>query len=172
MSQCLAAMSEEEISLFVKQFKGLCNKCVKFGHKGADCQSNGVKSTDKTEKSPGLFNGKCYFCGFRGHRKADCKLRKQKQEMADVACSERESQSLNESFDELGFVAGCEGITQPLENSRKHVLFCDSVQVKEFSPECNIGDGQIRAAVLDGHSRPWICKRKDVMCMTRKGKSW
>jgi hypothetical protein len=35
-----------------------------------------VKSTDKTEKSPGLFNGKCYFCSFRGHRKADCKLRK------------------------------------------------------------------------------------------------
>ena len=160
VSQCLSAMSEEEISLFVKQFKGLCIKCGKFGHKGADCQSNGVKSTDNTEKSPGSFNGKCYFCGFRGHRKADCKLRKQKQEMAAVACSERESQSSNESFDELGFVAGCEGIAQPSENSRKHVSFCDSVRVKEFSPECNIGDGQIRTSVLDGHSRPRMRKRK------------
>ena len=89
--QCLAAMTEEEISLFVKQFKGLCNKCEKFGHKGADFRTNGVKSTDKTEKLPGLFNGKCYFCGFQGHRKADCKMRKQKQEMAAVACSEHDS---------------------------------------------------------------------------------
>ena len=33
VSQCLSVMSEENISLFVKQFKGLCNKCGKFGHK-------------------------------------------------------------------------------------------------------------------------------------------
>ena len=80
--------------------------------------------------------------------------------MASVACSERESQSSNESFNELGFVAGCEGIPQPSENSRKHVSFCDSVLVKEFSPEWNIGDGQIRTSVLDGHSRPRMRKRK------------
>ena len=33
VAQCLSEMSEENISLFVKQFKGLCNKCGKFGHK-------------------------------------------------------------------------------------------------------------------------------------------
>ena len=46
------------------------------------------------------------------------------------------------------------------KKSRKHVSFCDSVQVKEFSPERNIGDGQIKTAVLDGVSKPRIRKRK------------
>ena len=73
VSQCLAAMSEEEGSLFVKQFKSLCNKCGKFGHKGADCRRNDVKGTERKDRSPGSFKGKCYYFGQSSHKKANCK---------------------------------------------------------------------------------------------------
>ena len=78
--QCLAAISEEETSLFVKQCKGLHNRCRKFGHKGTDCRMNGVKSMERTEQLPGSFSGKYFHCGLHGNKKADCNRRKQKHE--------------------------------------------------------------------------------------------
>ena len=127
-------MSKEEVRIFVEKFKGMCNKCGKFGHKGADCRTNDVKGTESMDRSTGLFKGKWYYCGQSGHKKANCNKRKQKQEMAVVACSEHERESSNESFDELGFVTGWEGIAQPSEKSWKHVSFYESVQIKEYSP--------------------------------------
>ena len=63
----------------MKQFKGLCSKCGKYGHKHADCGKNGTK----------------------------------KQEIATIACSKDKNSLEDGSFDELGFVTGCEGVVQP-----------------------------------------------------------
>ena len=43
MADAISKMSEEEVSFFVKQFKGSCNKCGKYGHKGADCTARDNK---------------------------------------------------------------------------------------------------------------------------------
>ena len=51
--QVLAGMPEDEICLFVKQFKGLCNKCGKWDHKGVDSRTNGTKGTESTDLAPG-----------------------------------------------------------------------------------------------------------------------
>ena len=97
----IAAMSEDEIALFVKSFKGLCNKCGKYGHKGVDCREK--EKDDEKPPSKSFFNGKCYHCGTGGHRKADCRKLKAQQETAAFACMEDKQDS--ESFDELGLLA-------------------------------------------------------------------
>ena len=61
----------------MKQFKGSCNTCGKYGHKGMDCPDQkgpstpgmGVKSI---LKKGGRFNGLCHYCGVAGHRKVEC----------------------------------------------------------------------------------------------------
>eukprot|EP00984_Skeletonema_dohrnii_P022875 scaffold11976_cov67-Skeletonema_dohrnii-CCMP3373.AAC.1 len=68
-------LDETAFAAFMKQFKGLCNKCGKYGHKGADCKSG---SGDKTKSS---FKGNCNYC------------------------EESDSESDNDSYAELGFIA-------------------------------------------------------------------
>jgi hypothetical protein len=48
--------------------------------------------------------------------------------------------------------------------------FTETRLVKEFSPESNIGEGKIRTVVLDGHSKPWMCKRKICGVHDQEGK--
>ena len=84
----------EEIALLA-QFKGMCNKCGKYGHKGADCRKRQSQVI-------------CYYCGCQGHIKNDCELLKAhkegKGEKALQAIQNQESESSDdESLDELAF---------------------------------------------------------------------
>ena len=50
-----------------KGFKGTCNHCGKYGHKGVDCSErkkneDGAKPTESRSK----FGGKCWICGKNG----------------------------------------------------------------------------------------------------------
>jgi hypothetical protein len=74
----LAELDETALAAFIKQFKGLCNKCGKYGHKGADCKSNDKNNDDNPsgyDKDRGN-RGQCYYCGKFGHQKADCRVRR------------------------------------------------------------------------------------------------
>ena len=60
----------------VGQFKGWCQKCGKYGHKGADCRSknnNNDKGGNDNNKRYNEFTGKCHHCGIIGHKKKDCR---------------------------------------------------------------------------------------------------
>ena len=73
------AKREVAFAEFVKQYKGTCTKCGKYGHKSADCtekSSRGTKGEDKR---------KCWNCGEIGHIKSDCPKLKKPSEVAQSA---------------------------------------------------------------------------------------
>jgi len=45
-AKSLASFSSDEIAAFVKTFKGTCNKCGAYGHKGANCPNKANRSGD------------------------------------------------------------------------------------------------------------------------------
>lgn len=73
--------TSEEKALAMIQFKGRCNHCGKYGHKGADCRNKtankqdhkngGAKNFGRDGKKGG-FKGNCNFCNKYGHKAADC----------------------------------------------------------------------------------------------------
>jgi hypothetical protein len=116
--QALAAVGEyidthvnDEAAMvaFMKQFKGACNRCGAYGHKGVDCP----KQRGANNNTGGPFKGKCYHCGEQGHMKRDCPARaKQQQEEANLAAADAGIDEDNpyasdgyQSIDELGFMA-------------------------------------------------------------------
>ena len=71
-AKALAAFDGNEEAIkafaaFMKQFKGTCNKCGEYGHKGADCNKKPAASK-KMSSGSGSFSGKCYHCGIKGRR--------------------------------------------------------------------------------------------------------
>ncbi len=90
---------------YSKQYKGRCNKCGKWGHKGADCHANTSKFTPgnntyikrydnsnqnsyrnehannvvnnghQGNSSSTYFDGICNYCKKRGHKISDCRKR-------------------------------------------------------------------------------------------------
>ena len=83
-------LDETALAAFIKQFKGLCNKCGKYGHKAADCNCKG-NSQDNDDNSSGYDKdrgnkGQCYYCGKFGHQKTDCRKRK-----ADIEKKDKEN---------------------------------------------------------------------------------
>ena len=64
-------------TFLVKQFKGSCDKCGKYGHRSVDCQDKQadgkIKGTDGKAADKGRqFNDKCQYCGKHGNRKEEC----------------------------------------------------------------------------------------------------
>ena len=111
---------EEAWVAFLKQFKGSCNACRKYGHKIVDCpdrkpaahSTSGNKAAGSnvggSENGGSRIKGKCDHCGIYGHMKQDC--RKRIAEMASGALGEKVDHggAMSEdisSFDELGFIA-------------------------------------------------------------------
>ena len=130
-----------------KQFKGRCNSCGVYGHKGVDCpskgqaqaktnESNSYKNKDNNNSGGERFNGTCHHCGLYGHRSRDCrktdaqvKAMKTQREVAQLVLGEGDSNDVddsiewseNESIDELGFYAvDCldDGPDQPSVSAR------------------------------------------------------
>jgi len=94
---------ENEIAYFAG-FKGNCNKCGKYGHKGVDCRSSNNNDTghNKSDNLPNS-NIKCYYCGSRGHVKPNCELMKAHEEgkgvtgeMAKLAYYEDDVETIDE----------------------------------------------------------------------------
>lgn len=99
----LDSNAEAAFVAFMKQFKGTCNRCGKYGHKGADCRNN--------DSDVNTFRGSCHYCDTRGHKSDTCELKKahmrgiglKQDENAQVAFGTLDESSGDESFDELGF---------------------------------------------------------------------
>ena len=73
---------ENETALMAQQgpkpFKGICYKCGKYGHKGADCRSgnnfrnnNNYNQNNYANGPRKRFNGICNYCGICGHKEVD-----------------------------------------------------------------------------------------------------
>ena len=118
MTNLVSGMSMEEKANFVKQFKGMCRRCGKQGHKGVDCPDgksdgdSGANLDGNSEDNSGgakpRFRGKCFHCGIMGHRISECKKLKAAKERAnyahDVFDDESDDSSAGyDSIDELGF---------------------------------------------------------------------
>ena len=108
-----------------KGFKGTCNHCGTYGHKGVDCfqrkkNEDGAKPTESQSK----FGGQCWICRKSGHRESECR-RNLNDRMKDSMAALAQTMSLfdqkkddesdtqynyseeddNESYAELGFLA-------------------------------------------------------------------
>ncbi len=161
----MAVLEEEDIDIekafaaFVKQFKGLCNKCGKYGHKGADCKEESNNNNDNNQSSSGKRRVKCNYCGKFGHVKDECRKLKEKQARlakeqgkyaADEDNSDSESEcSDDESYAELGFAARSKRVTFNLEGksdktmpTKKNKSKVQSVLKGEKGLKCVIGDSQ------------------------------
>jgi hypothetical protein len=66
--------SDDEKALFGAQFKGHCQVCGKWVHKGMDCHlkdsnSGGSKPASNNYKK---FEGECHYCHKKSYMKKDC----------------------------------------------------------------------------------------------------
>ena len=109
----------------LRGFKGTCNFCGTYGHKGVDCfkrKNNGGDAKPAAE-AQSKFGDKCWICGMPGHRKSEC-CRNLNDRMKDDMVALAQTMSLfgqkgdneqdtqynyseeddNESYEELGFL--------------------------------------------------------------------
>ena len=64
-----------ETALFAGGFKGKCNNCGEWGHKGYQCPKKGNGGNENSNNSGGSsnkFSGKCHYCKKVGHRAFEC----------------------------------------------------------------------------------------------------
>jgi len=97
---------EHETALFAGGFKGKCNNCGEWGHKGYQCPKKG--SNENGNNSGGnKFSGKCHYCKKVGHRAFEC--RKKKADKGNKG-SERTAAAIDDNSEceelELAFMAG------------------------------------------------------------------
>ena len=78
------AIEENDRALVSVSFKGTCNKCGKYGHKGVGCPN-------------GNENALCWYCKRTGHRRDTCELllkhKAEINEQANIAVSESDEES-------------------------------------------------------------------------------
>ena len=102
---------EEALSVYGKQYSGMCSNCGNYGYKFTDqeCQEN--KGEDNTEKSTKESNYKgnkkkafdvikFHFVG-HGDRIADCKKHGKKMEKLE------KSEKVEKAFDDMGDYSTC-----------------------------------------------------------------
>jgi hypothetical protein len=67
--------------LFAGKFKGQCNFCGKYGHKGAKCKAKFSNQQQDSKKDYGKFvkdhekkfDDSCKYCNKKGHNISDCR---------------------------------------------------------------------------------------------------
>jgi hypothetical protein len=160
-SQYLSSLSETALLSYMKQFKGTCNSCGKYGHKGTDCPDRKKPRTPGTDmkgilKTGSRFKGLCHFCGVAGHRKVECykylQGQAEKANFANIEVEDDDSESdmweNHGDYDELGLlcrVSLCQ-LSEPdqpeVRKSKKRqaspcaagrVSFCDEAAVMSFT---------------------------------------
>jgi hypothetical protein len=107
-------------SLPMVQFKGQCNKCGSYGHKGANCQSkNTPKKGKKHGSRPGGFKGNCNYCQKYGYKAANC-FKKNKEG------GEQASNAMDSKADEVVLAFDEKDLLEDLEDSDDEIdLFND-----------------------------------------------
>ena len=95
---------EHETALFAGGFKGKCNNCGEWGHKGYQCPKKG-NNAGSNNNSGNKFSGKCHYCKKVGHRAFECRKKKADKgngsERSAVAVDEENS---SENVEELAFM--------------------------------------------------------------------
>ena len=96
-----------ETALFAGGFKGKCNNCGEWGHKGYQCPKKGGNGNGNNSGGS-KFSGKCHYCKKVGHRAFEC--RKKKTDKGNKG-SERSAVAVDEDSSEceeleLAFMAG------------------------------------------------------------------
>ena len=96
-----------ETALFAGGFKGKCNNCGEWGHKGFQCPKKSGGNESNNNSGGNKFSGKCHYCKKVGHRAFEC--RKKKADKGNKS-SERSGAAIDEESEceelELAFMAG------------------------------------------------------------------
>ena len=67
------------LAAFVRgQFKGTCNQCGLYGHKGVDCNKHPNSKGKNVELEKKTNRGGCCYYSIYGHKMADCRKRGRK----------------------------------------------------------------------------------------------
>ena len=96
-----------ETALFAGGFKGNCNNCGEWGHKGYQCPKKNGGGGENNNSGSRKFSGKCHYCKKVGHRAFECQKKK-----ADKGnnSSERSGAAIDDESEddelELAFMAG------------------------------------------------------------------
>ena len=98
------------------QFKGRCNSCGKYGHKGVDCRNKTNKPGQKNSggnygnngNTSRGFKGNCNYCQKYGHKASDCFKKKNKEggEQAGNATDTKADEFVLLVFDDEDLVNG------------------------------------------------------------------
>ncbi len=106
---------EEEALLTRGTYKGRCHKCGQWGHKRADCKSNGTSNhrnksnnnrvqgnnnNNNQEAKKPKFNGNCNYCKKRGHKEVDCFKKKREEGNKNKETASNAQQSEDSKKDE------------------------------------------------------------------------
>ena len=75
---------DEKAMVVMTKFKGKCHRCGVYGHKGADCRSNGADGGGNGGNGNGGGGGKvriiCHYCKKPGHKASECRKKKRDQQ--------------------------------------------------------------------------------------------
>ena len=97
-----------ETALFAGGFKGKCNNCGEWGHKGFQCPKKGGGNGNTNNSGGNKFTGNCHYCKKAGHRAFEC--RKKKADKGNRNNTERSGAAIDEASEceelELAFMAG------------------------------------------------------------------
>jgi gag-polypeptide of LTR copia-type len=162
---------DEETALFAgKGFKGRCNHCGTYGHKGVDCKKKlsnhqnpqGPRGYGKPaggfEKKK--FDGACHYCGIKGHREANCfkKQRDDKDKNGGETANAATKKDGDEEFllsctEQVGvcehsqtkYFIGDTGASSHMVNSLKGVY-----DIEDYDADVKLGDGSTVKAMKKG----------------------
>ena len=85
-------MQDKALAAFLKQYKGNCTKCGKYGHKSAYCPEKLKGADDQAVPMYRQFKGNCFWRGKKGHYWQDyhevkelCKIQEREKKQAEMA---------------------------------------------------------------------------------------
>jgi Zinc knuckle len=167
---------EEKVFYAGGKFKGKCNKCGKYGHKAAFCETTKGKDDGKKKGKDGddskpktRFLGKCYNCGKSGHRSSDWLAKKKdKDDGANAASGDKKGRDRED--DDVVLVAdfglSAKDLSKDLwlgdSGASCHMTCSDAgmKNCKSINMHIRIGDGKLLKATKIGDKHVTV-RQKD-----------